>query len=94
LKTKTAGAKAQHNIVALSARLKSCPDATCCLKEIMQETKLTSKLTAARRVRSASGGSGERPKIRESFFVLQLEDLVGGAGEDASEDERQFEAGT
>jgi hypothetical protein len=26
LKTRTAGAKAQHSYVALSARLKSCPD--------------------------------------------------------------------
>jgi hypothetical protein len=34
---KTAGAKAQHDFVALPARLKSCPDAFCSLNGILQE---------------------------------------------------------
>jgi hypothetical protein len=34
---KTAGAKAQHDFVALPARLKSCPDTFCSLNGILQE---------------------------------------------------------
>jgi len=34
---RTAGAKAQHDFVALSARLKSCPDTFCSLKGVLRE---------------------------------------------------------
>jgi hypothetical protein len=34
---KTAWAKAQHDFVAPSARLKSCPDTSCSLNGILQE---------------------------------------------------------
>jgi hypothetical protein len=37
---KTAGAKAQRDFVALSARLKSCPDAFESLNGILQEALL------------------------------------------------------
>jgi hypothetical protein len=36
-----AGAKAQHYFVALSARLKSCPDKYCLRKVILQEAQKT-----------------------------------------------------
>jgi len=36
---KTAGAKAQHDFVALPARLKSCPDTFCSLNGILQEAQ-------------------------------------------------------
>jgi len=38
---KTAGAKAQHDFVALPARLKSCPDAFCSLNGILQEAPMS-----------------------------------------------------
>jgi hypothetical protein len=40
-KNKTAGAKAQHDLAALSARLKSCPDAYCSLNEVFKRPEFS-----------------------------------------------------
>jgi hypothetical protein len=50
---KTAGAEAQHDFVALPARLKSCPDTFCSLNGIMQEAQLITDFQAPSCYRAA-----------------------------------------